>query len=150
MLLCPRDSSSSCSKLACTHLFSAANKAWAHAFRALAYDSKTPNAVAEFFIHPQLRPLLLMAMRDKSKVEGRTSSRGKKMPPLENCSPGDFAALLTELHDHMFRFTKASPADATPKKQRPHHKAGSIEATAQRARLRYFFEVRFVLSHCLL
>ena len=70
-----------------------------------------------------LRLLLLMALRDKKDVTGRTNARGAYMAPLY-LPYGLLAALIAELHYKFFALDKASVSpgpDELPRmfKQRP-------------------------------
>ncbi len=92
-----------------------------------------------------LRAPLIMALRNTKKVAGRSSKRGKKMPPLDELHDiglpvGLLAAILAELHELLFAFDVAQPLDTSPRKQRKEVKFGSDEAKANKERLHYFNE----------
>ena len=117
----------------------AAESVWGRLFLPLANDSDTQGD--GFFIIEELRILLLMALHDVDKVQGRTNPRGKKMPALD-FPLGQVAAVIAELCDRLFRFTVASPTDPTPRKYRLIHKQHAVEAIANKHRLVYLNKAR--------
>jgi hypothetical protein len=120
-------------------LLLAAKPVWDLLFLPLANDSDTQGD--GFFITEELRILLLMALHDVDKVQGRTNPRGKKMPALD-FPLGQVAAVIAELCDRLFRFTVASPTDPTPRKQRLIHEQHAVEAIANKHRLVYLNKAR--------
>ena len=98
-----------------------------------------------------LRLLLLMALRDKKDVAGRTNARGAYMAPLY-LPYGLLAALIAELHYKFFAFNKAScppGPDELPEmlKQRPRCVNSQTSkhdelARLEKRKLKKFSEVR--------
>ena len=125
----------------------AAESVWGRLFLPLANDGNTHGD--GFFIIEELRILLLMALHDVDKVQGRTNPRGKKMPALD-FPLGQGAAVIAELCDRLYRFTVASPTDPTPRKQRPTYEPHAVEAIANKRRLIYLNKARFISLQCLL
>jgi hypothetical protein len=135
-----------------TFMLPAGKPVWQTCWRNVGLDKDTSLPLPVW-----LRLLLLMALRDKKDVAGRTNARGAYMAPLY-LPYGLLAALIAELHYKFFAFNKARfppGPDELPEmlKQRPrcvNSQTSKHEELArlEKRKLKKFSEVRTFGEPC--